>query len=502
MGTEQKLQELRLREQEIATLGGVQALLDWDQQVNMPVGGAEDRANHMAIIGSILHDHSTSPELGQLIADVAADIPDLEADDPIAREVKVAKRDYDHATRIPKEKMIAFIMTTSAAHEAWVKARRENDFPFFQPHLEHIVELLREVAELFKPYDHPYDALLDQYEPGMKTAEVQAIFSALRPRQVELLNKIANSEQVDNQFIKQLYDFDLQRKMSEYVSRLFGYDMDHGRIDLAPHPFTTNFGHGDVRMTTRFLDDDGMSSLFSTMHETGHALYDQGISPKYQGTSLGHAVSSGTHESQSRLWENLVGRSREFWRFAYPTMGMLFPAQLGNVDLEHFYRGINRVEPSFIRVEADEATYNMHIILRMELEIGLIEGSLATRDLPEVWNSKMKEYLGITPENDSVGVLQDVHWSGGMIGYFPTYALGNLISAQLWHKMTSDHPGIPEQMATGHFETILGWLRENIHQHGSRYDSMDLVQRVTGERLNADYYIEYLTGKYKEIYRF
>ncbi|MFZ3071514.1 MAG: carboxypeptidase M32 [Anaerolineaceae bacterium] len=500
MSTEEKLQKLRILTAELMDLNGISSLLDWDQQVNMPHGGVEDRANQAALIAGIYYDKATSHELGSLIEDLAAQAPDLDADDDFAREIKVATRNYDHIARIPKEKMIEFVMTTSAAHEVWVNARATNDFASFRPHLQHIVELKREQADLFKPFDHPYDPLLDEYEPGIKTADVRAIFDALRPKQVELLQRIAQAEQVDNSFVKQNYDVQGQKKIGEFISTRFGYDWKRGRIDLAPHPFTTGFGYGDVRITTRYLDNDGLSALFSTMHETGHALYDQGLDPKYRHTSLGSASSLAIHESQSRLWENLVGRSKEFWQFCFPILQMLFPQHLANLSLDKFYRGVNKVEPSLIRVEADEATYNMHIMLRLEIEIGLVEGSLQAKDLPDIWNTRMQEYLGITPPNDSSGVLQDVHWSGGMIGYFSTYALGNLISVQLWEKMLSDYPNIPDEMAAGNFSTILGWLRENVHRHASRYDPQELIRRVTGEAINPDPYLRYLNKKYNEIY--
>lgn len=502
MNSEEKLAKLREITAEIGRLGGIQALLEWDQQVNMPRGGAEDRGNQSALIAGLAFDKSTSDELGSLIADLAAEIPDLDADDDFAREVKVAKRNYDRNARIPREKIIEFVLATSAAHEAWVKARAKNDFASFEPHLTHIFDLRRQQAELFQPYEHPYDPLLEEYEPGMKTADVRAIFSALRPRQVELLRAIAQSEQVDNGFIRQHYPFEEQRKLGTFIAGRFGYDWEHGRIDLAPHPFTTSFGAGDVRVTTRFLDTDGMSALFSTMHETGHALYDQGLSPKYRETSLSGAASYAIHESQSRLWENLVGRSREFGRFLFPVMQMLFPQHLGNVSLDQFYRGINRVEPSLIRVEADEATYNMHIMLRFEIETGLMDGSLRARDLPEIWNTRMQEYLGVTPADDTTGVLQDVHWASGLVGYFPTYALGNLISAQLWEKMLAEHPDIPAKMTEGDFSQILAWLRENVHRHSSRYDPLDLVRKITGGPIDPEPYLRYLNAKYSEIYRF
>ncbi|HAE85385.1 MAG TPA: carboxypeptidase [Anaerolineaceae bacterium] len=501
MSTEEKLNQLRRLTAELANLGGIQALLDWDQQVNMPRGGMEDRSEQAALVAGIMYDRATSPQLGTLIEDLASEIPDINADDDLAREIKVAKRDFEHISRIPREKLIEFVMVTSRAHEVWVQARENNDFPSFAPHLTRIVELRREQAELFKPFDHPYDPLLDEYEPGMKTAEVKAIFDALRPQQVALLQRIAQAEQVDNSFIREKYDIDSQEKFGRFIATRMGYDWNRGRMDLAPHPFTTSFGYGDVRITTRYMETDGMSSLFSTMHETGHALYDQGLNPKYRHTSLGRPTSLAVHESQSRFWENLIGRSQAFWQFAFPIAQMLFPEHLGNLSIEQFYRGINRVEPSLIRIEADEATYNLHIMLRFEIETGLMEGKLETKDLPEIWNSRMQAYLGVTPPNDSRGVLQDVHWSGGMIGYFPTYALGNLISVQWWEKMVADHPNIPDEIASGDFSTVLAWMRENVHRYASRYDPQDLVQKITGSRITSEPYMRYLEQKYSQIYR-
>jgi carboxypeptidase Taq len=281
----------------------------------------------------------------------------------------------------------------------------------------------------------------------------------------------------------------------------FGYDWNRGRQDKTTHPFTSGFGLGDVRITTRFDADGGFTSLFSTMHEAGHALYDQGIKAKLARTPLANGASMAIHESQSRMWENLVGRSREFWQFYYPLLQALFPTQLGNVPMDAFYKGINRVSPTMIRVDADEATYNLHIMLRLELEIALIEGSLAVRDLPAAWNDRMQAYLGITPPNDRLGVLQDVHWSGGLFGYFPTYALGNLVSAQLWEQILVDLPDLPDQIAQGEFMPLLNWLRENIHQHGAKYEPQELIQRVTGSRIDPAPYVRYLQRKFGEIYQ-
>ncbi len=496
----EKLDMLNAKIAEIADLNGISALLGWDQQVLMPSGGTEERANQASLIGKMTHERMTSDEMGKLISDLETELGDLHADTDEARIVKVAKRNYELQTKIPIDKLIEFIKVTTLAHDIWVKARQNNDFKSFQPILQHIIELRREQAEIFKPYDHVYDPLLDQYEPGMKTAEVKEIFDILRPKQVELLRAIGEAEPVDNTFIKQKYDKALQEKFGKFVITRFGFDWSRGRLDLAPHPFTTEFGLGDVRITTRYLDDDGLSALFSSMHEAGHAMYEQGLDKKYDRTALQGGTSLAFHESQSRLWENLVGRSYEFWSYFYPTFQMLFSEHLGNVNLDQFYRGINRVEPSLIRVEADEATYNLHIMLRMEIEIGLIENSVDSRDLPEIWNAKMKDYLGITPPSDSLGVLQDVHWSGGMIGYFPTYALGNLISVQLWESMLADKPGIPGELSNGDFTSILGWMREKVHQFGSKYEPQELLQKITGSKLTAEPYIRYLNTKYKKIY--
>lgn len=496
----EKLQKLNTLTAEIVDLNGIASLLGWDQHVFMPPGGVEDRGNQMALIGGLAHDRITSDDMGKVISDLESEIGDLNADTDEARTVRKAKWNYEQNTKIPKQLLMEFITVTTEATEVWVKARQNNDYKSFQPVLQRIVELRRDMANLFKPFDHIYDPLLDAFEPGMKTAEVIKIFNDVRPKQVELLKAIAASKQVDNSFIKQNYNKDYQEKFGKYVISRFGYDWNRGRLDVTAHPFTTGFGLGDIRITTRYLDNDGSSSLFGTMHESGHAMYSQGLAKKYARTALDEASSLAFHESQSRMWENLIGRSKEFWSYFYPTFQMLFPEHLNGVDLKTFYKGINKVEPSMIRVEADEATYNMHIMLRLEIEIGLIENSMSTKDLPEIWNAKMKDYLGITPPNDTQGVLQDVHWSGGMIGYFSTYALGNLLSVQLWEKMLTDHPNIPDEIAKGEFSTILGWLRENVHQHGSKYNPQELIQRITGSKITPEPYLRYLNKKYKEIY--
>ncbi len=495
-----KMQQLLEFVAELEDLRNIEAVLGWDQQVHMPPGGAEERGLQSAALGRIMHEKLTSGEGGQLIADLEAEVGDLTAETDEARMVKVAKRAYEKQTKVPLPLLIENIKTTSMAHSAWVKARAQSDFSIFQPYLEKIVDLRKQYADLFKPYDHIYDPLLDDYEPGMKTAEVKEIFNKLRPQQVELLKAIAEKEPPDNSFLKKHYKEELQEKFGRYVITRFGYDWERGRLDVTEHPFTTSFGQGDVRITTRYLKDDGGSALFSTMHESGHAMYSQGIPKKYRRHPLSGAASLAIHESQSRLWENLVGRSKEFWSFFYPSLQMLFPEHLGNISQDTFYRGINKVEPSLIRVEADEATYNLHIMLRLEIEIGLMEGTIEVKDLPEIWNTRMEEYLGIRPPDDAQGVLQDVHWSGGMIGYFPTYALGNLSSVQLWDKMLEEHPNIPDEIAQGKFDTILGWMREKVHQYGSKFEPQEIMLKATGSKITPEPYMKYLTTKYGEIY--
>jgi carboxypeptidase Taq len=483
---------------EAADLNAAAALLDWDQQVNMPAAGAEARGNQLGTLEKLSHQISTADEVGRLLEELGSGAAGLSPDDEAL--VRVAKRDYDINTRVPPAYVAEWAMVTTRGQEAWVEARRKSDFSIFRPHLEKIMDMVHKYVSFFPPTDHPYDTLLDKFEPGMKTAEVQAIFNGLRPKQVELIRQIASTKQVKDSFLHKKYD---EKKLLDFgvdIVTKYGYDWKRGRQDKAAHPFETSFSVNDVRITTRFEQGNPLATLFSTMHEAGHAMYEQGISPAYERTPLAGGVSSALHESQSRMWENLVGRSKPFLKYFYPRLKKLFPSQLGNVDLKTFYKGVNKVEPSFIRVNADEATYNLHIMLRLELEIAMIEGKVAIKDLPEIWNAKMKDYLGIVPPNDAQGILQDIHWSGGLIGYFPTYALGNLVSAQLWEKINRDIPDLEEQIGKGKFDALLGWLHENIHQHGRKYDPQVLVQKVTGSKITPEPYIRYLTDKYSEIY--
>jgi len=497
---EEKLNRLKEISAEIADLGYAASVLGWDQQVNMPPMGAEARGNQLSTLQRLMHIKSTTPELGALIEELTILVKELDPDSEEARLVKVTKRDYDQAVKVPPEFTAEFAKVTSAAFGAWHEARQDDDFSKFQPHLEKIVELNQQFADYFAPYEHIYDPLLDRFEPGMKTAEVKEIFNNLRPQQVELIQAIAAAPQIDDSFLFQEYDEQKQWDFGVDVVTKYGFDWKRGRQDKSPHPFTTNFSVNDVRITTRVDPNFLNTAIFGTLHECGHALYELGVSQEFERNSLGGGASLAIHESQSRMYENLVGRSAPFWEYFYPQLQQIFPGQLGNINLDLFYKGINIVKPSLIRVEADEATYNLHIMLRMEIEIALMESRIAVKDLPEIWNSKMDEYLGVTPTNDADGVLQDIHWSFGMLGYFSTYALGNLISVQIWEKINEEIPDLDDQIRNGEFSHLLDWLIKNVHTHGKKYAPQELVQRVTGARIDSAPYMRYLKEKFGKIY--
>ena len=494
----EKLEQLKERLGEVTDIGRAASVLSWDQQVNMPPGGNEARGQQLATLSKIAQEKFITDQVGQLIDDLKQEFDGADTDE--AALVRVAARDYDKARRVPPSFIAEQALVTSKAFEAWMEARSKSDFSIFQPHLERVVELTHKYISFFPPAENPYDTLLDNFEPGMKTAEVKEIFDSLRPRQVKLIKAIAASRQVKDDFLFRKYS---EKKLNDFavdVITRFGYDWNRGRQDKAPHPFETTFSVNDVRITTRYEEDNPLAMLFSTMHEAGHALYEQGVNPAYDRTPIAGGTSLAVHESQSRMWENLVGRSLPFWEHFYPALKKLFPSQLEGVSLKSFYKAINKVEPSLIRVNADEATYNLHVMLRLELEIGMVEGTIAVRDLPELWNTKMQEYLGITPPDDARGVLQDIHWSGGAIGYFSTYALGNLVSAQLWEKINKDIRDLDDQIRKGNFSELLAWLRKNIHQHGQKYEPQKLVEKVTGSKISSQPYVRYLTKKYSEIY--
>jgi len=497
---ESKLNQLKIILGEVSDLNSAAALLGWDQQTYMPPSGAEWRGYQLSTLRTLAHDKFTSPEVGELLEELETYAKQLDPDSNDARLIKVTRKDHQKEVKIPSEWVSEFAKTTTLANRVWEEARKEDNFKKFQPSLEKVVQLRREYASFFTPYDHIYDPLLDDFEPGLKTKDVIDIFSQLRPQQVALIQEISERPQVDDAFINLSYDESKQWDFGIDVVTKFGYDWKRGRQDKSTHPFTTSFSVDDVRITTRLNQNDLATGMFGTMHESGHGLYDLGLDRSLARTPLATGASLAIHESQSRMLENLVGRSLAFWEYFYPKLQAIFANQLGNVNLSQFYKGINKVEPSLIRVEADEATYNLHIMLRLEIEIALMENKLDTKDLPEVWNVRMLEFLGIQPPSDTLGVLQDIHWSWGMIGYFSTYALGNLISAQLWECINTDILDINEQIRSGKFLDLLSWLREKIHRHGAKYEPQELVQSVTGSKINPTAYMKYLRGKYSEIY--
>jgi len=494
----EKLDKLKEILGEVSDLGHASSVLGWDQQVNMPPGGAAARGQQLATLGKIAQEKFTSDEVGRLLEDLKSEYPDAETDD--GAMIRVAARNYDKAKSVPSSFVAEQAMIATKALEAWVEARAKSDFSIFRPHLEKNVEMVKKYISFFPPADHPYDTLLDDYEPGMKTAEVREIFGNLRPKQVQLIKAISETKQVKDDFLHKSFNEKKVWDFSEKIVEKFGYDFKRGRQDKAPHPFETTFSVNDVRITNRFEKSAPLATLFSAMHECGHALYELGVNPAYERTALESGTSLAVHESQSRMWENLVGRSMPFWEYFYPALKKAFPSQLDGIGTKAFYKAINKVEPSFIRVNADEATYNMHIMLRLEIEIGMVDGSIEVKDLPEVWNAKMRDYLGITPPTDALGVLQDIHWSYGSIGYFSTYALGNIVSAQLWEKINQDIKDLEEQIRKGQFAELREWLRAKIHVYGHKYDPQDIVQKVTGSKIDSAAYVRYLTKKYSEVY--
>jgi carboxypeptidase Taq len=486
---------------EIRNVNRALAVLGWDQQVNMPLGGAKSRAQQIGTLSRIEHEMFISDATARLLEEAGREIEGMDYDSDEASMVRVVSQDVKEKTCLPTELVTKLAEIEVIAHEVWAKARANNDFASFAPVLEQMLELKRESVEHMGYEDHPYDALLGEYERGLTTSRVKELFDAHKPDLVALIAAIRErGATIDNSILHQNYPADQQRAFGEMIVKAYGYDFNSGRQDLAVHPFCTSFGQGDVRITTRFSPNFLNPGLFGTMHESGHAMYEQGVSPALDGTLLSRGASLGVHESQSRMWENTVGRSRGFWGWAFPQLQQTFPAQLGSTDVETFYKAINKVQPSFIRVEADEATYNLHIMLRFELEMEMISGAVKVRDLPEEWNDRFEAFIGITPTSDTVGVLQDVHWSSGLLGYFPTYAIGNLLAAQYYRKALEAHPNIPDEIAAGRFDTLLGWMRTNIHQHGRKFTAEELTQRVTGERIDCKYYMQYLYDKYTDIY--
>lgn len=485
---------------EIADIDHSIDLLGWDQQVFMPPGGSEERGHMMATLGKLSHEKFTSPEMGQLIDALEKYLPNLDPDSDEYRTISVTAHDFHKISRVPASFVIDKARVLAAAQAAWLTAREQSNYAHFAPHLSKVIDLARQYASFFPGVEHPYDALLDEFEPGMKTADIKSIFAELRSGQVPLIQRISECPQPEDSFMYLDYDEAKMWQFSVQVATAFGYDWSRGRQDPTAHPFCQSIGPDDVRITSRWNPAQPFALLFGTMHETGHALYEQGVGRTYDRTQLEGGTSLGIHESQSRMWENLVGRSLPFWEYFYPRLQATFPTQLGAVPLEHFYRAINRVKPSLIRIEADEATYNLHIMLRFELETGILDGTYQVHELPALWNARMQEYLGIVPPNDAKGILQDIHWSGGLVGYFPTYTLGNLISAQLMERFRKINPNLDDEFRSGDFSSLLSWNRLKIHQFGRKYEPQELIERVTRRKIDPQPYLNYLTTKYQAIY--
>jgi carboxypeptidase Taq len=469
-------------------------LLFWDQRVMMPPGGAAGRAEAFATVSRLGQERFVDPEIGRLLEDLRELEEGSAYDSFEASLIRVTRRDYEKATRVPPELIGEIRRASVLALSAWGPAKEESKFEALRPHLERNLELRYRYVECFDRPEETYDVLLDDYEPNMKTAEVREIFDELKEELLPLVKEIAEAGQVDDSFLGQKFDPATQRALALEIVRRFGYTNDEWRLDETPHPFMSSPGPGDIRLTTNFRPDD-LSSLFATMHEFGHGVYEWGVDPELARTPLGTGVSLGLHESQSRTWENLVGRSRSFWRFFYPRLQEAFPNQLGEVDEEAFYRAVNRVHPSLIRIDADEVTYNLHIILRFELEQELIDGRLGVKDLPEAWNARMEEYLGIEVPDDARGVLQDMHWAGGSLGYFPTYSLGNVISVQIWERAKEELGDLDDRFERGEFVELRDWLCRHLYRLGRKFTPQETIERVTGSPIDAKPYLRYLREK-------
>jgi carboxypeptidase Taq len=494
------IQELKAHLAVINDLRAAAAVLRWDEETYMPPGGARARAEHLATLSRIAHERLTSAKTQELLEAATPAVKDMGPDTDEVALIRVTRRDCDRARKLPAYFVAERARAASQSGQVWRKARPANDFTAFKPFLEQMVELARRTSDYLGYAEHPYDALLDLYEPEITSREVATLFTRLREGTVPLVHAIAaRGKQVDAGVLSQEYDEEKQRLFGLSIAESFGYDTSRGRLDTSAHPFSTGISRDDVRITTRY-HRRSLAAIFGIFHEAGHAMYSQGSAPSLERTPLANGASNGIHESQSRLWETLVGRSRPFWRYAFPKLQQIFPAQLRLVDAETFYRAVNRVQPNLIRVEADEVTYNLHIILRFELEQALVAGELKVRDLPEAWNAKMAAYLGVAPPTDTDGVLQDIHWSEGLIGYFPSYTLGNVASVQLFDAARRAHPDLPEQLQRGEFLILLAWLREHVHSHGRKFFPRDLLRRATGSPLTPEPYLRYLREKFTEIY--
>lgn len=477
------------------------ALIYWDMRTGAPKKGIGTRSEVVGELSTEVFRMSTSDEMGEYLAFFTQPAELAQLDTISRKMVEECKKEYDRSKKIPAEKYQAYVVLTSQAESAWEEAKHTSDWTSFQPYLEKIVATTQEFIELWGYEGHKYNTLLDMYEPGMTVEKLDEVFGTLREKAVPLLQRIqASPNQPDRSFLDQQFEISKQKQFSLSILKQMQYDFEAGRLDETVHPFATALNPGDVRITTRYLPNDITSALFGTIHEGGHALYEQNISEDLVGTNLCTGTSMGIHESQSRFWENVIGRSKAFWDRYYGELQTTFSPQIDQVDVDTFYKAINHIEPSLIRIEADELTYNLHIMIRYELEKGLFNGIIAVADLPAAWNAKYEEYLGVTPVNDGEGVLQDVHWSGGAFGYFPSYALGNMYAAQFTQTLRQELPAFDSLIAEGNLAPIKEWLTEKVYKHGKLLTPNEIIREVTGEELNPEYLVQYLEEKYKSVY--
>jgi carboxypeptidase Taq len=497
-GVNRAYEELRQRLGEIHDLHKTRALLSWDQQVKMPQGGGAVRAEQLATLDRLAHNAFTSAEIGKLLDELASFGESLPYESDEASLIRVTRRDWEKARRVPADLRADMSRAASLALPVWVEARKQSDYSLFSPQLRTNLDLRRRYIDCFDGYDEPYDVLLDDFERGMTAAEVRVVFDRLKEEQVPLV--AGGRRDGERPARDRRFPLEQQQRFELKVLERFGFDRASWRLDPTVHPFASSIGIDDIRLTTRYHETN-LDGLFASMHECGHGLYEHGVSRDLERTPLARGTSLGMHESQSRLWENLVGRSMPFWSFFYPQLQEHFPEALGDVGLDEWFTSVNWVEPSLIRVEADEATYNLHVILRFELEQDLLSGEVALDDLPEAWSDRMRRYLGIEPPEDRLGVLQDMHWAAGHIGYFATYALGNVISAQIWDRVTEELPDLHDQFAEGEFGPLREWLTENLYRHGRKFTPKETLERLVGGPIDADPYLRYLSGKLASLPR-
>lgn len=499
---EKKLEELKRRLAEISDLELVTSLLNWDQSTYMPPGGAPARGRQMATLARLAQEKFTDPTLGRLLDDLQPAAEQLPYDSDEASLVRVTRREYERLLKVPPAFMAEYVQHSASLYQVWTKARPANDFAAVLPGLQKSLDLSRRMADFYPGYTHIADPLIDLADYGMQTSTLQNLFADLRTQLVPIVRAIASQPLADDSCLFQHFPKSKQQEINLAVLRQLGYDFERGRLDETHHPYMTKFSLGDVRILTRYSENNLDESLFGCIHEAGHAMYEQGICQDFEASPLGNVISAGMHESQSRLWENIVGRSRGFWEYFYPRLQAVFVDQLKHTSLDTFYRAINKVERTLIRTAADEVTYNLHIMLRFDLELALLEGSLEVTDLPEAWSRQFQSDFGITPPDDRDGVLQDVHWFNGFIGgAFQGYTLGNILSVQFYDAAVKAQPAIPDEIRQGHFGTLHTWLTENIYQHGSKFTPQELVQRATGSPIQIEPYISYLRSKFGGLYR-